>query len=77
MMSLSGVRDAALVLSLAVSVAVCQSSFPAEAGVRATEPERVRALVEANMARAGQLHADDGVFCYPFFEGVGETRGEA
>jgi hypothetical protein len=46
-------------MSLAVSFAACRSSAPAEAGVRATERERVRALVEANMARAGQLHADD------------------
>jgi hypothetical protein len=64
-------RAAALVLALAVTGAACQrSSLPrrsagaaeaqAEADfIRATERERLRALVEANVTRARQLHADD------------------
>lgn len=64
---------AALVLALAVTGTACESSSrsvprrgpgaaesQAEADlIRATERERLRALVEANVARARQLHADD------------------
>jgi len=67
-------RAAALVLAVAMTAAAaCQSSprsspqpraraaeGQAEADlIRATERERLRALVEANVARARQLHADD------------------
>lgn len=66
-------RAAALVLALAVTGAACESSSrslprrsagaaegQAEADlIRATERERLRALVEANLVRARQLHADD------------------
>jgi uncharacterized protein DUF4440 len=70
----SRVRVAALVLTLAVSgAAACESSSrplprrnagagegQAEADfIRGTERERLHALVEANLARARQLHADD------------------
>jgi hypothetical protein len=62
-----------LVLALAATgAAACESSSrslprnagagegPAEADlIRATERERLRALVEANLVRARQLHADD------------------
>jgi hypothetical protein len=54
-------RAAAVVCALAAtSVAACGTSANPEADlIRTTERERLRALVEADMVRARQLHADD------------------
>jgi hypothetical protein len=73
MISSNRARVAALVLFAVSGAAACHSSSHAlprrdagavegQAGaglIRKTERERVHALVEANMARARQLHADD------------------
>jgi len=66
-------RAATLVFALAMTGAACESSFhslpPRNTGgaegqaeadlIRATERERLRVLVEANVERARDLHADD------------------
>ena len=56
-------RVAVMVLAFAVAgLASCRSSSNPQAEadiIRATERERLRALVEANMEVARQLHADD------------------
>jgi hypothetical protein len=88
-------RAAALLLAIAVTgAAACESSSrslprqSAGAGegqteadlIRATERERLRALVEVNVARARQLHADDFQLINPlggalskeqYLEGIG------
>jgi hypothetical protein len=79
-------RAAALVLALAVTGAACKSSSRTAEGqaaadlIRTTERERLRALVEANVARARQLHADDFQLINPlggvlskeqYLEGIG------
>jgi hypothetical protein len=59
----------AAVSTLAVVSVTCRyaSNPQAEADlIRATERQRLRALVEANMDVAGQLHADDFQLINPF-----------